>query len=566
MAVKNIKPIKQLPFTVAEKIAAGEVVDRPASVIKELIENALDAGAKNVSIVIKKGGKKIIKVTDDGWGIGKSDFKLLFARHATSKVYALEDLESITGYGFRGEALASIGAVAKVTIKSRRPATTGGYQISCLDSKISSIEPCGCPEGTTVEVNDLFSHFPARQKFLKSDGTEAQKIEQICEAFALAFPRVGFSLKIESKLKLKTSPESEPRRIASILGQDLYANLIPVDWKNPYLHLWGMVERPTSARTAAAVQSFFVNRRPVQSPIMKSALRQAYAARLQSWEKPSYCLFLEIAPELIDQNVHPQKTEVRFRETSMLYTAIFSALGKSLNSQSLPEYRTPSPSNRTGTGMTQPTLSLNQRQYHSPSSKQSAISVAKTINLIGVAFNTFIIVEDGDKLRFIDQHAAHERVWYNRLRSQSNTRKVQKLLLPQTVELSSAGKSYWLKNKKLFSQIGFLVRNTGKRCIRIEGVPAGVTAERVKDVIRRLFEGLVKDSLDSNTNAATDEIIASAACHLAIKAGDALENDELLALLNELDSITEKTCPHGRPYEWWISRAAIAEGFKRGGH
>ncbi|HEY5584901.1 MAG TPA: DNA mismatch repair endonuclease MutL [Ruminiclostridium sp.] len=649
----------------SNKIAAGEVVEKPASVIKELVENSIDAGATSISVDIRNGGISYIKVTDNGSGMDEDDVELAFERHATSKIKRAEDLDSIITMGFRGEALASIAAVSSVELQTKTASNTYGMYVHISGGILREVRQTGCPVGTTFIIKDLFFNTPARYKFLKKDATEAGYISDTISRIALGNPDITFRLMNGKVLQIHTPGNNDLKSaIYSIYGKEIIKELIQVEYQDEKFKITGYVGKPEAARSNRNYQSLYINKRYVKSKLVSYAVEQAYSSILMKNKFPFYVLNIELNPHLVDANVHPAKMDVRFADESNLSRAIHMAVSKAVSSGSL--FNPVSVSNKDreifkfknvepqkeyvqeqlghkaniddgNAAYSAKEFSTNQSQIQDMiKSKQSEVkyegysafnnkkiaentsaeirmftkameplvrtdlrkassqvfySESKSIineppaanepsaepqhekatpeladmKYIGQAFSTYIILQNCEELILVDQHAAHERILYEKLKtkfeSQENT--TQLLLEPVVVQLQAYELNVIKAKEELFNKIGFVFEDFGNNSIIIRGIPYLVEGYSPKDLFLELTNKLQEAIKPVNTPVA-DEIIHSIACKAAIKANKKLDEREVHQLLSELANTGRRyTCPHGRPTVIRLTKYELEKMFKR---
>ena len=582
-------PIRILPDEIASQIAAGEVVERPASVVKELLENALDAGATHITVSVDGAGKKLIEIADNGSGIPAEELPLAVTRHATSKLSAAEDLFRIETLGFRGEALASIGSVAHLEITSRPKDAETGLLLKVDGGHIGVSQPVGTPAGTVIRVEDLFYNVPARLKFLKSDRTERRQIDILVTRYALAYPQVRFQLRQEGRTSLQTSGKGDRREVlATVYGVDTAKQMIPVLAQDDFLEITGFTSPTALTRSNRSEIVFFINGRPIQDVALTTALVQAYHTLLMVGRYPMAALFLQMPPEMVDVNVHPTKAEVRFRDRDQVFRGVGRAVRRALLAHTpVPEVDQLnnqlrwSPTwggNRNSQGVDPawgmltptPQADPNSKEFPSPlaGSAQSALPEVNVplLRLVGQVALSYLIAEGPDGLYLIDQHAAHERVLFERLmRQRQDTIPAQALLEPVSIELPPASTRLLEEQLPVIGQLGFQVEVFGHGTFLIRSLPtllAGMSPEAALRV-------LVEDFEEDETPLAQEieaKIIARVCKRAAVKAGQALSVSEQQALLRDLEACqSPRTCPHGRPTMIHLSVDLLERQFGRRG-
>jgi len=555
-------PITVLAPEVISKIAAGEVIERPASVVKELVENSLDAAASQISVEAQGGGIDLIKVSDDGAGISASEVELAFCRYATSKISDLDDLGSISSLGFRGEALPSMSAVAEVEISTKTSVDTIGSYVYLRKGTAVGRENRARPLGTTVAVRRLFRYLPARLKFLKSVNTENSHIANVLSHYALAFPEVRFTLLLDKRLSLRSTGNGDMRDVVSqIYGLELAQAMLVVEGRDSIIKVSGLVSPPSLARPNRSYLSFFINRRWVRSPLLVRATEEAYHGLLMEGKHPVAIISISLPPEEIDVNVHPAKAEVKFCHEQAAFASVEEAIEGALA-------RVPVATRASAKILSFPVTSRQQQSTWVVSEKEP-ISVAPlpipglpVLRVVGQLANTYVIAEGPEGLYLIDQHAAHERILFERILAQWSRQEVevQGLLQPITIELSPREEQMLNTNRENLAQFGFTIEPFGSRSHLVRAVPA-VAATDTIEAIRTLL-----DRLASKENATPweEKIAESLACHSAIRAGQQLSNEEMRELIRQLEQAKQpRTCPHGRPTMIHLSSHQLEREFGR---
>ncbi|MFN3134168.1 MAG: DNA mismatch repair endonuclease MutL [Candidatus Kryptonium sp.] len=593
--------IRILPEEIASKIAAGEVIQRPESVVKELIENSIDAGAKNITVILKDAGKTLVHVIDDGCGMSEDDAVLAFERHATSKIQTYEDLENIQTLGFRGEALASIAAVSKVEMKTRTPEDELATLVKREGGKLTEVSKTSHPPGTSIAVKNLFFNTPARRNFLKSNYTEFKHAYEAFIRFAIAYPDISFEFISDDELISKFEATDFETRIKQVFGDEFFETLIPVSEKTEYISIYGFISKPEFSKKTKADQFIFLNRRYVINRSINHAVYNAYEHLLEKGNFPSFILMISINPRHVDVNVHPSKLEVKFDDEQGIYNFVRAVVKHSLAKFNLiPEVKI----EPTGEIKLRPSSNLiekqtQQKQQFSPDlltstfpeaiigtrvekdikkiekiSKeiQSEISqvVDKTdtstegISLMQI-HNKYIIAQIKTGIMIIDQHVAHERILYERALDSlnSNTPFTQQLLFPQTIELTPADMAIVKELKDYLAALGFDLRIFGKNTVILYGVPPEVKQGSEKTILQEIID-LYKENSNAEPNLSVRENLAKAfACKTAIKAGHKLTLEEIQVLIDQLFLTRNPyVCPHGRPI---IIKISIEELDKRFG-
>ncbi len=582
--IRSMK-ITILPDEVASQIAAGEVVERPASVVKELLENAIDAGAERITIRVEEAGRKLIEVSDDGSGIPAEELSLAVARHATSKLHSAEELFQIRTLGFRGEALASIGSVSRMTILSNQSGQKIGARMDMEGGKIVRSEPAGAVQGTTVKVRDLFYNTPARLKFLKRDQTEKQQIDNLVSRYTLAYPHLSIQLEEDGKPVLRTTGNGDRREVmAQLYGVDLARQLLEVIFEEDGIDINGFISPISINRSNRRDITFFVNGRWVQDTTLVTALMKAYQSFLMVGRYPLSVLFLQIDPKDVDVNVHPAKAEVRFRQPDEIFTSVQRAVRRALMAYSpVPQlvptfWRThndeatrfePSiePAGLAGSerlqdqsdGITTPS------QVDGQTGQLPHISAIPILRLIGQIGATYIVAEGPDGLYLIDQHAAHERVLYEKMLNTRGQVVSQSLLDPLVVQLPPQSAKILQENLPVMKKIGFQVEEFGINTFRVSAIPAIFTGKDPHAAIRSVVEDFEEDETPLQ-GLVEEKIIARICKRMAVKGGAVLSSDEQQALLRDLEGCAApRTCPHGRPTMIHLSVDLLERQFGRRG-
>lgn len=549
----STEPIRMLAPEVADAIAAGEVIERPASVVKELIENALDAGARRISIDVRGAGKTSIRMSDDGEGIPADELALAFVRHTTSKLSKLGDLTAIQTFGFRGEALASIAAVADVECAS------GGSTVRIRAGEL--LEQGGGPllPGVAIEVRDLFSNVPARLKFMKSDATETAAIRDVVGAFALLHPHVRFHLTLDSRAAVSTSGDGDRRRaVGAVFGAPVASEVMEIVGM-PLIS--GLVSQPRLSRGSRDGIVLAVNGRPISARALVYALEECYQGRLERGRHPLAVLDVGIDPELVDVNVHPAKKEVRFRDEGTVFAALQRAVRAALDGSEPFRYRSTEAMVDAAAGLPQPQLVL----YDAGAAIATALPATTTSTVlrpIGQAGPGYLVAEGPHGLVLVDQHAAHERVLYNRFleRLREGRGTSQPLLIPQAVDVDPSLIAAAVDHRAELSSIGLEYEEFGPRSLRITAVPVELPSGRATAAIQETLAALAEHRGDS----AMEKAAAALACHSAVRFGDVLDPAEQRKLLADLESTPESiTCPHGRPTRLLVEWQELTRHFRR---
>lgn len=551
------------------KIAAGEVVERPASVVKELVENSLDAQAKHITIEILGGGEKLIKVVDDGIGMTKEDAVLSLQRHSTSKIRSLDDLHRLSTLGFRGEALPSISAVSQLRLLTRAEEEEVGVEIRAKGGVIEDMREVGLPKGTTVCVENLFFNTPARLKFLKSPQVELAHILAWVQRFALSHHDVSFRVVSSGKeIFVHTSTDKLIEAIASVMGEEIASQMLPVEGEGEGVRIYGFVSPPTLTRTTRNEQFFFVNKRFVRSRLLNVALDEALISALPQGRYPLCVLFIDILPSLVDVNVHPMKLEVKFVREKDMFALVREAVRKafsdvlsekvSLGGRYTPSY-TPSS-----------TVSLPAETVPPREEGKLLLPWEESIEvyprIIGQVAKTYIIVEWKDEVMLVDQHAAHERIIFERLlkRKRLTLRESsQGAVFPFPISLAPAQMRLLISSLPIFEELGFEIEIFGKDSILVRAVPKELEGRNVEEVMREIMEDLTEIP-GKEAGLGLEEIAAATSCKLAVKAGTPLPKEEMERLLSELFLCDNPAiCPHGRPTYFTLPFSEIERRFKR---
>ena len=588
--------IRRLPADLANQIAAGEVVERPASVVKELVENAIDAGARRLTIHVELGGKKQVRVEDDGEGMEPEDARLAIERHATSKIRHADDLAAILTLGFRGEALPSIASVSHFVLRTRAKGQGSGTEIRVNGGAVASVVEVGAPQGTLVEVNDVFYNLPARRKFLKSDGAESAQVSRVVTQLALANPEVGFTLTSARRTVLQCPPAVSHRdRLYQVYGER--SDLMEVHKEAGGIRLTGFIAALAEQGPTRGPQNVFINRRIVRDKTIAHAIIDSYSQASIKERSPEVHLFIEMPPDALDVNVHPTKAEVRFRDQSLVHEVVRRALRDALGSSAAPQLQlrpehmnqqpfTASlpnvlsggaypnrwiPDDQKTPQSTQSTSSLGkENQEFSAVSASSAVfsssSEIKPMIPLGQFRDTFIIAVDDEGVAIIDQHVAHERVLFERVmeRLSSGRLESQQLLLPMVMDLTPSAQQALVNRSAELERLGFEVEPFGAATIKVTAVPALLKIEDSSKALLALAEDLEGLDRGALVQDALQRIAATTACHAAVKANDPLSYEKMAHILDELRATSYSTiCPHGRPVMLRLTRREIEKNFDR---
>jgi DNA mismatch repair protein MutL len=575
-----VTPIRILPEEVASQIAAGEVVERPASVVKELLENALDAGAGQVAIAIRGAGKNLIEVSDDGAGISPDELALAVTRHATSKLASTEDLLHIATLGFRGEALASIGSVSRLSITTCRPGENTGAQLSVDAGRVSAVEQSSSAPGTVVRVADLFYNVPARLKFLKQDATERAQVTALVTRYALAYPSIRFKLTVEGTPTLQTSGSGDRREVlAALYGLDTARQMLEVVAGEEGISLSGFISPLAITRSNRREITFFINGRWVQDVPLAAALIQAYHTLIMVGRYPLATLFIELAPEEVDVNVHPAKSEVRFRQPDRIFSAVQRAVRRALLAYTpVPTldpgrswWSTQTPG--AGSRVPDPAWEMTADAGAAPPVRTAAPpqpdlpGKLPLLRLVGQVGAAYLVAEGPDGLYLIDQHAAHERVLFERLMDQGAGSQVvsQALLQPVTLELQPQSAALLSENLSIINRYGFQVEPFGQSAFLIRAVPSLMAEVDPRVALQALVEDFEEDE-EPLKNEQEARLIARICKRAAVKAGRVLTPAEQTALVDGLEACrSPRTCPHGRPTMIHLSADLLERQFGRRG-
>ncbi len=605
--------IKTLPDNLINKIAAGEVVERPASVVKELTENSIDAEATHISVEIERGGTKLVKVTDDGIGMTSEEAELAVTRHATSKIASVEDLFAISTLGFRGEALPSIASVSIFSITTRRRDSTEGARIVIDGGRTKSSGPSGSPPGTVIEVRELFFNLPARRKFLKSLTTETRQVMQVVTSLSLAHPSVGFRLDADGRSIFDYAPASSPaQRISDVYGENLSSRFLSFEKDTGQINVIGFISKPEDARRHRMEARFFVNRRPVSSRLIHAAVMSAFGELLPKGCYPQGALFVEISPDLVDVNVSPSKNEVRFKDERSVYHVVYHTVSEAVSkSDVIPEI--PQDAGDAGSAeyierartavesfirshesglddRSQASLSLDTKpevtvsvkspmpntpasgREHAaakpgpttpPQTARPSVSPIRPYRLVGFS-DLYIVALSAEAIFIIDQHAAHERVLYEKALASFGKSQIvaQKLLFPVNVELDAASFQAAESTLDRFESLGFEIRPFGSRSVAIYASPAVARNANPEMVFRNILDDI--SGFESEGEDINKKMAQSFACRAAIKSGNRLTEEEMAGLVEDLFLCGNPyVCPHGRPTLIKLNKSELEKRFGR---
>ena len=573
--------IRKLPTVLINQIAAGEVVDRPASIVKELVENAIDAGSTRIDIQLERGGKDLILVTDNGSGIAPEELHLAITPHATSKIAEEADLAAIASLGFRGEALASIGSISHLSLKSRRIDDESGTKIEVDGGEISESKPVAASVGTTVEVKRLFFNTPARRKFLKSDGAETTRVRDVVQRLAASHHDVAFSFTSGDKKLLEYPSENCKERLLSIFGGELDGELIEIDGGIDGITLWGLVGKPNVARPTSRHIRVHVNGRSVTDSSITHALKEAYRGLIEPKRWPTAALFLEMEPSLVDVNVHPQKSEVRFRDRDSIWRLVNKTISNALAAQDIVPAYVPSASISTIGG------DFSQREFGTGNAPSFPVDQARRavagIELPDYATplptimgpdavmqvqKCFLVTQDEQGLLIIDQHALHERIMFEELskRMALGNLESQRMLVPDAFDADGGQIEALETHAELFEKLGIDTSASGPASISVYALPTLLVSRNVNgaEFIRELLDKLGSSDFPSSEEEALSEVLDMMSCKAAIKAGDYLNPQELSDLLKKRKEIERgSNCPHGRPTTMRLSIEELEQRFGR---
>ena len=593
----------------ADMIAAGEVVERPASVIKELMENAFDAGAKKVKVEFRNGGSTYIRVTDDGCGMSPEDAGVAFMRHATSKLSDERGLEAIGTMGFRGEALAAISAVSRIELITREKGADEGTRLVIEAGDIKEMLPCGCPEGTSITVRDIFYNTPARLKFLKSDRAEASACLNAALRCALGRPEVSVRCLRDGEEEFFTPGDGrDDSAVYSLLGRELANTLLPIKGSDEAVSLRGFVSSPSAGRGSRNQQCFFCNGRFIKSALLQAAVEQAYKNTLLTGRFPACVIFLSLSCGAVDVNVHPAKTEVKFSDEKKVFDTVYQTVKAALEVEEKPVQITLSESTKKAVSEPKPDFfkTMSAETYRDYSKQQEKISVPKReqdfrnfenaqpvmrapepvyraapvppirekaapevekipdkpLKIIGEALNTYILLEKDDELLLIDKHAAHERMIFDRLKAQSRQIMSQSLIDPVIIRPDTADSELIENNGELLAELGFEIEPYGERDYALRAIPDDIDVGEAAAAIEEICEKLRKGK-DLSPENARDEILHTVACKAAIKAGRSHDRAELERIAKAVCAGEVKYCPHGRPVSVSLTKKELDKFFSR---
>ncbi len=594
---KTKSRIRILPDAVANQIAAGEVVERPASVLKELIENSLDASARSIHIAFRNGGKSYMEVSDDGCGLTREDAMMAFEPHATSKIGDAEDIKSIETLGFRGEALPSIASVSRIILTTSLPGASSGVEVSIDGGKLKNVRDAAPLSGLRIQLRDLFYNTPARRKFLRSESVEAGKSHEAVLRQALAWPRVAFRLMRDGKEVINapaiTGDGAHMARIGALFGQSITKELSQVDHRLGNMRIQGYVSRPQITRSNRNTQYVYINGRYVRDKLLNFALMEGFRSLVAQGRYPLAFLFITIAPEMVDVNVHPTKVEVRFRDTRSVTTLVIGGIQKALGvmkEKTGGDFAGASVPLRPGhfgsAAFSPPSFSQPMAPFApppAPSQESAAIesgqgvydqaelqhfdaSISDSFRPVGQIFSSFILLEDGDRLLLLDQHTAHERVLYEKLTLKYREGKVdsQELLFPLEIELKKSEAELLKRKLEEFKALGFFLDEFGDTTFTLRSAPALLAGKDHRSIILDMVDRIERFDDVARLDQIAEQGINIMACRGAVMAGDKLDSKEIEALVTSLKKCRMPyTCPHGRPIALTIEKEDLLKGFLR---
>jgi len=567
-----VSEIRVLPELLVSQIAAGEVVERPASVLKELLENSIDAGARTINVTLDEGGVRRVQVEDDGEGIARDELPLSLARHATSKIASLSDLEAVSTMGFRGEALASIAAVSRLAITTRRGGAPHGAALRAEGAAIGEVEPAARAPGTTVTVEDLYFNTPARRKFLKSEPTEFGHCEEVLRRIAIARPEIAFSLRRNGRVTRHLRSESLRERAVALLGRELAQASVPLEVAAGGLRLRGLAGTPQAAQARADCQYFFVNGRYVRDRVLAHAVREAYAELLHGERQAAYLLFLDLDPRAVDVNVHPAKIEVRFRDSRAVHQFVRHALERALApsaAQAPVAYASISQSAgiQAALALAQPAAAYQTFMAAAAAPLPSAEQSPPLGFALGQLHGIYILAQNEAGLVLVDMHAAHERIVMERLKRALDTGDVarQRLLVPAVFSADALDVATAEENRAALERVGLEIAVSGPNELTVRSAPVLLASGDVVGLARSLLMEIRDYGASQMLAGRQNELLATMACHAAVRAHRTLTAAEMNALLREMEE-TERSgsCNHGRPTWYQLTMADLDKLFLRG--
>ena len=607
-SVNNRARIRLLTQRLSNQIAAGEVVERPASVVKELLENSLDAGADRIDIELEKGGIKLIRIRDNGMGVEKDDLPLALNRHATSKIVKLDDLENVTSLGFRGEALASISSVSRLTMISRTPEAAEAWKVETEGRDMeTNVSPAAHPPGTHVEVRDIFFNTPARRKFLRTEQTEYKRIDETIKRLALSRFDVGFNVqhnhRVVHRFERADNEAEMKRRVSQICGPAFMDNSVTIDMESSGLRLSGWVSLPTFSRSQADLQYFYVNGRAIRDKLISHAIKQAYRDVLYHGRHPAFVLYLEVDPALVDVNVHPTKHEVRFRDSRLVHNFLFSALHKSLAAVRPEDHIESTANEDTQIQETQDSYQQNTIRYgdfggssnssydRGPVSRGAIQSQLNSFNeftsstqpdfsqpaenedipplgfAVAQLHGIYILAQNAHGLVVVDMHAAHERITYEYMKGSISDEgiKAQPLLVPVSLAVSEGEADSADEHKQALEKLGLTIDRIGPESLNIRQVPVILKSADVEQLVRDVLSDFLEHGSSDRIETHRDEILSTMACHGSVRANRQLSITEMNSLLRDMER-TERSgqCNHGRPTWAQMSLSDLDKLFLRG--
>jgi DNA mismatch repair protein MutL len=571
---RRVSAIRVLPQLLVSQIAAGEVVERPASVLKELLENSLDAGATSIAVTLDEGGVRRVQVEDDGAGIARDELPLALARHATSKISTLDDLEAVATMGFRGEALASIAAVARLSISSRACDAAHGSTVHCEGGEMGELEPAARAQGTTVAVSDLYFNTPARRKFLKTEATEFGHCDEVFRRVALARPEIAFSLRHNGRASRQLRAHSLAERAAALLGRDIAEASIPIEVGAGGMTLSGLAGTPQAAQARADAQYFFVNGRYVRDRVLAHAVREAYSQLLHGERQPAYVLFLRCDPRAVDVNVHPAKIEVRFRDSRAVHQFVRHAVERALSpsAASAPVAYATVFTGAKGPGI-QSSFALAQpaAAYQAFMAAAQPLPAAEQAPPLGFALGQlhgiYIVAQNEAGLVLVDMHAAHERILMERLKKgiDDGTVARQRLLVPAVLSVDALDAATAEENQETLERLGLEMAVSGPNELTVRAAPALLASGDLAALARNVLKEIREFGAAAVLSGRQNELLATMACQGAVRANRMLTPTEMNALLREMEE-TERSgsCNHGRPTWYQLTMSDLDKLFLRG--
>ncbi len=578
--------VRLLSDTLASQVAAGEVIERPASVVKELVENSIDAEAQSIEVMIRRGGISLIRVTDDGIGMDRDDALLCLERHATSKIRTAADLATVATLGFRGEALPSIASISRFRLTTREKEAVAGTEVLVAGGKIETVRDGGEAPGTQIEVRSLFYNLPARRKFLRSENTETRNIEHQLNLQAIGHPGIAFSLVRDERLVFQLPATKTLRdRVRDLMGSELLARLVEMEpAAKGRVRVSGFIGQAGVSRASRAQQFVFVNGRAVESPVIGAALKEGYHTALMKGQFPVTFLFVELEPAEVDVNVHPAKREVRFRDPAGVREAVVGAIRQALESDRSSwqeQFRAPAatdtPFVRLPEGFappndaTQPSFPVEMRgpavtdHRFSPNEERQPVAEHQ-FRILGILNKLYVLMENAEGLVLVDQHAAHERILFEELRRRMEEKGVpsQRLLLPQVIELAPRDAEWIERNLATLQKMGLGVEEFGRHTFKLESLPPFLSGAEPGRLLQDVIDSLKSASNNSSPLRLGEDMIAKTVCRHAVKANDVLREPEVEKLIRDLlECELPYCCPHGRPTMIQISLGELEKKFGR---